>query len=380
MQTPTKRILLIGGFLVLRFLFGRYGELLAAEPSKAAWQAEWEKTVKAAEQEGQLNFYSNGGTDGTLVDFQKRFPNIKVVLAPGRGGQVVSRLMAERRGGKYIADVIKLGTGSAVSIYRSRPVSMQPLDSSFVLPEVTDKSKWWQGKHHYVDPEGKYIFSPCISQHIDLVSYNTELVKPTEIHSYWDILNPRWKGKIVSLDPRSSGGREGGRLIYYHPELGPQFFKRLLSETDIALSQDPRQAVDWLAQGKFAFLLLTSPRELTTAKEKGLPVNILDPRNLKESPVLETAASNMSLMDKAPHPNAAKVFVNWLFSREGQISFQKSQGACDSARIDIPKDDVPPIHRRREGVKYFRVWDLEWMDVDEVRKFIDESLKEPQKG
>jgi len=38
------------------------------------------------------------------------------------------------------------------------------------------------------------------------------------------------------------------------------------------------------------------------------------------------------------------------------------------------------IHRRREGVKYFRVWDLEWMDVDEVRKFIDESLKEPQKG
>jgi iron(III) transport system substrate-binding protein len=293
---------------------------------------------------------------------------------------VVSRLMAERRGGKYIADVIKVGTGSAVSIYRSRPVPMQPMDSSFVLPEVTDKSKWWQSKHHYVDPEGKYIFSPCISQHIDLVSYNTELVKPTEIHSYWDILNPRWKGKIVSLDPRSSGGREGGRLIYYHPELGPQFFKRLLTETDIALSQDPRQAVDWLAQGKFAFLLLTSPRELMTAKEKGLPVNILDPRNLKESPVLETAASNMSLMDKAPHPNAAKVFVNWLFSREGQISFQKSQGACDSARIDIPKEDVPPIHRRREGVKYFRVWDLEWMDVDEVRKFIDESLKEPQKG
>ena len=97
MQTRTKRILLIGGILVLGFLSGRYGKLLAAEPSKAAWQAEWEKTVKAAEQEGQLNFYSNGGTDGTLVDFQKRFPNIKVVLAPGRGGQVVSRLMAERQ-------------------------------------------------------------------------------------------------------------------------------------------------------------------------------------------------------------------------------------------------------------------------------------------
>ena len=116
---------------------------------------------------------------------------------------------------------------------------------------------------------------------------------------------------------------------------------------DIALSQDPRQAVDWLAQGKFAFLLLTSPRELMTAKEKELPVNILDPRNLKESLVLETAASNLSLMDKAPHPNAAKVFVNWLFSREGQISFQKSQGAAIPPESIFQRRMFRPFHRRR---------------------------------
>ena len=130
------------------------------------------------------------------------------------------------------------------------------------------------------------------------------------------------------MDPRAAGGREGGRLIYYHPELGPQFFKRLLTEMDIVLSQDPRQAVDWLAQGKFAFLLFTSPREVLRAKEKKLPVDILDPRHMKESPVLETAASSLFLMDKPPNPNAAKVFINWLLSREGQISFQKSQGAA----------------------------------------------------
>ena len=85
-------------------------------------------------------------------------------------------------------------------------------------------------------------------------------------------------------------------------------------------------------------------------------------------------------MDRPANPNAAKVFINWLLSREGQISFQKSQGSCDSARIDIPKEDVPPISRRSDGVQYFRLWDLEWMEGDVVRKFIDESLKEPQKG
>jgi iron(III) transport system substrate-binding protein len=380
MQTRTKRILLIGGIVVLGFLCGGYGKLLAAEPPKAAWQAEWEKTVKAAEQEGQLTLYSNEGIEASIKDFQNKFPKVRVVLISGRAGQLVTRLMAERRAGKYLADLTKLGTGSASALYRARPFALQPFDSSLILPEVTDKSKWWQGKYHYADPEGKYIFSPCVSVHIDMVSYNTDLVKPSALTSYWNILNPRWKGKIGSMDPRAAGGREGGRLIYYHPELGPQFFKRLLSDMDLVLSQDPRQAVDWLAQGRFAFLLFTSPREVLKAKEKKLPVDILDPRHMKEAPVVETASSSLILMEKPPNPNAAKLFINWLLSREGQISFQKSQGSCDSARIDIPKEDVPPISRRTDSVQYFRLWDLEWMEGDAVRKFIDESLKEPQRG
>ena len=380
-----RRIVLHRSLAVFGVLFGIYHvdsrvALLAAEQSRPAWEAEWEKTVKAAEQEGQLTLYSNEGIEGSIKDFQNKFPKVKVVLVSGRAGQLVTRLMAERRAGKDLADLAKLGTGSASALYRARPFPLQPLDSSFILPEVTDKSKWWQGKHQYADPEGKYIFSPCVSVHIDLLAYNTDMVKPSMLASYWDILNPKWKGKIGSMDPRAAGGREGGRLIYYHPELGPQFFKRLVTEMDLVLSQDPRQAVDWLAQGKFAFLLFTSPREVLRAREKKLPIDILDPRHMKEAPVVETAASSLLLMDRPPHPNAARLFINWLLSREGQISFQKSQGSCDSSRIDISKDDVPPLSRRRDGVPYFKLWDLEWMEGDAVRKFIDESLKETQKG
>jgi len=346
-------------------------EAASANPS----QEEWTRTLKAAEQEGQLVLYANEGIEGSIQDFQKRFPKLKVVLISGRSGQLVTRLMAERRAGKYLADVAKLGTVSASSLYRARPFPVQPVDSQLFLSEVTDKSKWWQGKHQYADPEGKYILSPCVSVHIDLVSYNTELVKPGDLRSYGDILNPKWKGKVSSMDPRAAGGREGGRLIYYHPDLGPQFFRRLLTETDLVLSQDPRQAVDWLAQGKLAFLLFTSPREILRAREQKLPVDILDPRRMKEAPVVETAASSFMLMDKPANPSAARLFLNWLMSREGQISFQKSQGNCDSARLDISKEDVPLLSRRKDGVQYFRLWDTEWMDVDEVQKFIDASLK-----
>jgi ABC-type Fe3+ transport system substrate-binding protein len=96
---------------------------------------------------------------------------------------------------------------------------------------------------------------------------------------------------------------------------------------------------------------------------------------MKEAPVVETAASSFMLMDKPANPSAARLFLNWLMSREGQISFQKSQGSCDSARLDISKEDVPLLSRRKDGVQYFRLWDTEWMDVDEVQKFIDASLK-----
>jgi iron(III) transport system substrate-binding protein len=336
---------------------------------------EWNRTIRAAEKEGQLVIYTTEGIDGSVQDFQKRFPRVKVVLVSGRSGQLVTRLMAERRSGKFIADLAKLGTGSASALYRAQPFPLQPVDTQLILPEVTDKPKWWQGKHQYADPEGKYILSPCVSVHIDLASYNTDLVNLAELTSYQDILNPKWKGKIAAMDPRAAGGREGGRLIYYHPDLGPQFFRRLLTETDLILIKDPRQGVDWLAHGKLAFLLLTSPREVLRAKEQKLPVDILDPRRMKEAPVVETAASNFILMDKPVNPNSARLFLNWFMSREGQISFQKSHGSCDSARLDIPKDDVPPISRRKEGVQYFKLWDTEWMDIDEVQKFIDASLK-----
>ena len=364
----------IGFFFVLLALFCAHPEASRSATVEAS-REEWNRTIEAAEKERQLVLYANEGIEGSVEDFQKRFPRVKVVLVSGRSGQLVTRLMAERRAGKFIADIAKLGTGSASTLYRAQPFPLQPIAGQLFLSEVMDKSKWWQGRHQYADPDGRYLLSPCVSVHVDLASYNTELVNAAELTSYWDLLNPRWKGRIGSMDPRAAGGREGGRLLYYHPELGPKFLRRLLTETDLILSKDPRQGVDWLANGKLAFLLLTSPREVLRAKEQKLPVDILDPRRLKEAPVVETAASSFTLMDKPANPNAARLFLNWLMSRDGQISFQKSQGSCDSARLDIPKDDVPPLSRRKEGMQYFRLWDTEWMDSDEVQKVIEASFK-----
>ena len=79
-------------------------------------------------------------------------------------------------------------------------------------------------------------------------------------------------------------------------------------------------------------------------------------------------------MNRAPHPNAAKVFINWFLSRRGQIVYQESHGDRDSLRVDIAKDKVPAAARRVAGRKYFFVEGPEFMDVKPAVKIIDDAL------
>ena len=83
---------------------------LAAQP-KPAWQQEWEKTLEAAKKEGQVVVYI-GGYEAVLPDFEKEFPEIKLVAVPARGAQIVQRLISERRGEKYLADVVSTGANA----------------------------------------------------------------------------------------------------------------------------------------------------------------------------------------------------------------------------------------------------------------------------
>jgi len=354
--------------------------LAASAIAGADWQSEWEKTVKAAEQEGRV-VYSGCGSHDYLGEFQKKFPKIKVESVAASCSEVVSRIMAERRAGKYLSDVLRFGLTSSHSFYRGK--ALQPITPTFILPEVRDESKWWQNKHHYSDPEGKYLFVSAASVYARFASYNTSMVAPSEFKSYWDILNPKWKGKLVATDITQGEGRNGARFLYYHPELGPQFLRRLLSEMDVTFSRDYRQATDWLAQKRFALYLFSQSDDTLNAKEQGLPVQILDTAGWKEGVGLDAIGGAYALMDKPAHPNAAKIMINWLLSRDGQIALQRDHeaaGRTDSLRIDIPKNDVHPMMRRREGVKYLLMWNPDWMEMKPVQELISQVASDGKKN
>jgi ABC-type thiamine transport system substrate-binding protein len=191
---------------IVLLLFGTAGPGLAAE-AKSASRAEWEKIVTAAEKEGVVSIYIfDGGplTEEVVQSFERAYPKIKVSQLRGRGNDLGPRLIAERRAGKHIADLFAGGKGTALATLYAGKI-LEPLKPLLVLPEVVDETKWWRGTHKYSDPENKYVFAYVANAGAVEINYNTKLVNPREFASYWDLAQPKWKGKIVAADPRMRG-------------------------------------------------------------------------------------------------------------------------------------------------------------------------------
>src|SRR5262245_28327051 len=361
-------------FLII-ILFLSFAQRSVATQSKPAWQQEWEKTLEAAKKEGQVAVYISG-YEAVLPDFEKEFPEIKITAVTGRGNQLGPRLLAERRAEKFIADVSSTGANPNYQQYYVAK-TLDPIKPALILPEVTDPANWYLKRHQYSDPEGEYVFNYVGSATYGAVNFNTKLVDARGFKSYWDLLAPKWKGKIAVRDVREAGPGAGNtRFFYYHQDLGPAFIRKLFAEMEVTLFRDFRQGPDWLATGKYAICFFC---DVDVLKQQGLPVGTFGPRVFKEGGGLVQQFGTLALVNRAPHPNAAKVFVNWLLSRKGQIALQKStstgESPADSLRTDIPKDDVPYLNRRLDGIKYLDTGKPEWIEMKPIIEVVNEALR-----
>jgi iron(III) transport system substrate-binding protein len=362
-------------FSLIIALYASKTQVAFAAQAQPGWQHEWEKILAAAKKEGQLTVYISG-YEAVLPHFEKEFPEIKVNAVTARGNQLGQRLLSERRAEKYLADVVSSGANpNYQQFYVAK--ALDPIKPALILPEVTDPTKWYLKKHQYSDPEGQYVFNYVGSATYGAVNYNTKLVDPKDVKSYWDLLNPKWKGKIEVRDIREAGPGAGNtRFFYYHFELGPAFIRKLFGEMDVTLFRDFRQGPDWLATGKFSICFFC---DVDVLKKQGLPVDTFGPNVFKEGGGLVQQFGTLALVNHAPHPNAAKVFINWLLSRRGQVALQKSQAGAespaDSLRVDIPKDDVPLLNRRLEGIKYLDTGKPEWIEMKPILDVVNEALK-----
>ena len=309
-------------------------ELRAAQATPN-WKTDWEATVKASEKEGRLVIYGPTGRDQqTLYTdvFHKAFPKIHVNYTTGRISEIISRIMAEQRAGLRQADLVLGGTDILLGTLKEKGL-LQPIRPVLVLPEVLDNSAWFKSKLWFADNEDKYV---AMWRAVPYVSacVNTNVIKTNELKSYWDLLNPKWKGRIVSQDLKIGSARNQMYAIYVREDLGPKYLKRLYGETDITFSRNLHQMSDWLASGKFAIALGNADCQELAAK--GLPVA---PIFLEGLAAVGAGTDPVAFLASAPHINSAKVFLNWILTREGQMAFQKLTKE-NSFRVDIPKEGI----------------------------------------
>lgn len=302
---------------------------LAAQPATSAAQREWEKTLEAARTEGRVvvSIPASAELRKQLEEVVKKRLGIDVEVFTARGGAAVRRMADEFKAGVRHFDVHIGGSSSAVSGLLDEGL-LDSIEPWLFLPEVKDPKNWWGG-HMWVDKAKKYIYT-FQAYLTESMWYNSDLAKPAELRSYDDFLNPKWKGKIGFLDPRTPGA--GDSNWSYMWEIKGEDYLKKLADQELLLGRDQRQLAENLAKGRVALIIGLTYYSFLPFVKAGLPVRPLPP--LKEGTYGTGGSGNLAIIKNPPHPNATKIFVNWLLGREGQELFTKALGQA-TRRLDV---------------------------------------------
>ena len=217
--------------------------------------------------------------------------------------------------------------------------AFKPLKPALILPEVTDAKNWRGGGLELLGKGGLLAVMTPFQR--GTIFVNTNLVDPKEFKSYKDLLAPKWKGKMAVDDPTKPGpGQATFTFFYLHPELGADFI-RALAKQDLIMLRDYTTQADDLGHGRFPVLIGTADFVVERRIRQRVPIAVVNPRQLKEGSDVSPANGAVALYKNAPHPNAAKVYLNWLLSKDGQSYFPKNMGYV-SARRDVSTDHTFP--------------------------------------
>jgi iron(III) transport system substrate-binding protein len=301
----------------------------ARAQSKPAWQTEWERALEGAKKERKVvasippSAELRKGMEGA---FTKRF-GIVMESVPARGGSIIRRMVEEAKAGIRYFDVHVGGTESIVKGLLPEAV-LDPVEPWFVLPEIKDPKNWWGG-HIWIDNSKRFVYAFSAYQSAS-IWYNSSVVKPEEVRSLDDLVDPKWKGKIGMSDPRTPGS---GASMWSYMMLvkGEEYLKRLVGQK-LFITRDLRLLAENLAKGRVGMAVGIGYSESLPFIKAGLPVHPLP--NPQEGYYATGGYGHLTIIKNPPNPNATTVFVNWLLGKEGQEIFSRGMGAA-TRRLDV---------------------------------------------
>lgn len=296
--------------LLTTFAVAAYGG--EADPRSAA-------LLDGARKEGKMVFYTSVETEfarSLTSAFESKYPFIKTDIFRSTHDKIFSRLNVERQTGTYTADAISVGEFETYHLQKRGFIAPYKSPFAAVFPEG------------FKDPNGYWT---DLYDNLIVTAYNTTRVKREEIpRRYEDLLQPRWKGRMV-LDQNED--RWFANMLYLMGEKKGLEFMQALAKQDIAIRGGRSLVTQLLGAGEYDLQIVAYWYRPHLMKKQGAPVDWvgLEPALVALHPI--------SIVEKAPHPNAAKLFIDFVLSDEGQKLFV--QRGRESAKPGLKPEGYP---------------------------------------
>ena len=281
--------------------------------------------VAAAQQEGKVAFYTAMDVqvaEGLAKAFEAKYPGIAVEVERSGAERIFQRVGQEYASDIHAVDAVDSSDAAHLLYWKQ-----QGWLAAYV-PE--DVARWPASAR---DADGFYASNRAT---LSVIGYNTRLVSATDApKSYADLLEPQWSGKIVKAHPGYSGNIMTATFELSR-RLGWDYFKKL-GERHIMQVQSSTEPPKKLALGERPVMFDGNEYNALILKAQGAPIAIVYPA--EGTPL---AAGSAGVMKDAPHLNAARLFISYLFSLEGQ-QFLVDKGHLRSFHPDVkePPDRVP---------------------------------------
>jgi iron(III) transport system substrate-binding protein len=299
------------------------GWLLSGSVARAADAS----VIEAARKEGKVVWYTTLIVNQVVLPlkaaFEKKYPGVTLDYARNDEGPTAIRLMNEAKSGNVQADVFD---GLTVNVALKRESLLARLDvpnAADYPPEMKDVDGTWQALL-------LFVFTP---------GFNTTLVSKADApKTYQDLLDPKWKGKMA-WNPNSSAGAIGfvGNVLLSMGEAkGMDYLRALARQQIVNVEASSRAILDQVIAGEYPIGLMMFNNHTVISARKGAPSDWVA---MEPVPV---AFDSLGLMKAAPHPNAAKLLIEFLLSDEGQMVLKDADYLPANPRIPAMKPGLRP--------------------------------------